>query len=287
MRNWKIRTHFQILGALLAAFTGCRPAQDEQRYEIRGEVISIYSLNNEITIKHEEIPGFMPAMTMPFKVRDVRMLEGLKPGDLVSGTFVVATNGSYLSSLGSEGSGRSDLPDIELPSGVRLIRKGDQVPDMAFLDENNEPRKLSDFLGKPVALTFIYTRCPVPNFCPLMDQNFAEVQATIKKGVRLKRDCRLLSITFDPDYDTPEVLRRHAQKREADPNIWRFLTGESEAIVRFGEQFGITVVRDGEGAPEITHSLRTVVLDREGKVTKNIRGNEWTPDQLIEELGRL
>ena len=266
---------------------GCRPAQDEKRYEIRGEVISIYSINNEITIRHEEIPGFMPAMTMPFKVKDVRMLEGLMPGDRVSGRFVVAIHESYLTSLAREGSVGADVPEIVLPSGVRLIRKGDPVPEVAFLDENNVPRKLSDFLGSPLALTFIYTRCPIPNFCPLMDRNFAEVQAAIKEGMRLDRDTRLLSITFDPEYDTPEVLRRHAVKLGADARIWRFLTGEKEAIVHFGEQFGITIVRDVEGMSEITHSLRTVVVDRKGKVARNLRGNEWIPDELIEELGKL
>ena len=289
MKNSKKQTLFQIGAVLLVTgiFMGCNQAPDEKRYEIKGEVISIYSLNNEITIRHEEIPGFMPAMTMPFKVKNVRVLEGLIPGDRVSGTFVVAAHESYLTGLTREGSAGSDVPAIILPTGVRLIQKGDTIPEVAFLDDNNLPTKLSDFLGSPVALTFIYTRCPIPNFCPLMDRNFIEVQAAIKEGAQLPLDTRLLSITFDPEHDTAEVLRRHAAKLGADVEIWRFLTGDKEAISHLGEQLGITIVRDSTGKSEITHSLRTIVVDREGKVARNFRGNEWTPDELIEELSKL
>ncbi len=289
MTNSKKQTLFQIGAALLVTgiFMGCRQAPDEKRYEIKGEVISIYSLNNEITIRHEEIPGFMPAMTMPFKVKNVRILEGLIPGDRVSGTFVVAAHESYLTGLTREGSDGPDLPAIVLPTGVRLIQKGDTIPEISFLDDNNRQTKFSDFLGSPVALTFIYTRCPIPNFCPLMDRNFIEVQAAIKEGVQLSRDTQLLSITFDPEHDTAEVLRRHSVKLGADVNIWRFLTGDKEAISHLGEQLGITIVRDSMGTAEITHSLRTIVVDREGKVARNFRGNDWTPDELIKELNKL
>ncbi len=289
MINSKKQTFFQIGAVLLVTgmLMGCLQAPDEKHYEIKGEVISIYSLNNEITIRHEEIPGFMPAMTMPFKVKNVRILEGLIPGDRVRGTFVVAAHESYLTDLTREGSDGADLPAIVLPNGVRLIQKGDTIPEIAFLDDNNRQTKLSDFLGSPLALTFIYTRCPIPNFCPLMDRNFIKVQAAIKEGVQLSRDTQLLSITFDPEHDTVEVLRRHSAKLGADVKIWRFLTGDKEAITHLGEQLGITIVRDSMGTSEITHSLRTIVVDREGKVARNFRGNDWTPDELIKELSKL
>lgn len=273
-----------LFGILMGS---CARAPESISYPIRGQVISLYSENNEITLKHEEIEGFMPAMTMPIKVRDVRILVGLVPGDLVEGTLVVTKKESYLSTLEKVGFVELESAMTHMPSGVRLVRKGETVPDISLIDQNGRERNLSDFRGRPMALTFMYTRCPLPNFCPLMDRNFVRVQAAIHEGTRLSRDVQLISLTFDPDYDTPQVLRKHGEALGADPSIWSFVTGERREIIHFGEQFGITVVPGKDGSVEITHSLRTVVIDREGNLVKVFRGNEWTPDGLIEELARV
>ncbi len=273
-----------LFGILMGS---CRKAPESISYPIRGQVISLYSENNEITLKHEEIEGFMPAMTMPIKVRDVRILVGLVPGDLVEGTLVVTRMESYLSELEKVGFDQLESAITHMPSGVRLVRKGETVPDISLIDQNGRERNLSDFRGKPLALTFIYTRCPLPNFCPLMDRNFVRVQAAIHEGTRLSRDTQLLSLTFDPDYDTPEVLRKHGEALGADQSIWNFVTGERREIIHFGEQFGITVVPGKDDSVDITHSLRTVVVDEKGNLVKIYRGNEWTPEGLIEELGKV
>ena len=266
----------------LAASCGSGP--NEIAHEIRGEVVSIYSERNEITLKHEEIVGFMPAMTMPISVMDVRILVGIVPGDLVVGTLVVTDTESYLSTLEKVGSSNPESPISHTPSGVRLVRTGESAPAVALVDQEAQARNLSDLTGRPFALTFIYTRCPLPEYCPLMDRNFVAVQSAILQGERLSRDTKLLSISFDPDHDTPEILKSHAAKLGADSKIWSFLTGEREQILHLGEQFGITVVRDSADSLDITHSLRTVVVDREGRVAKIIRGNTWTPDSLIDIL---
>ena len=276
-------TRFPLAFACLLA-TSCDSGPNEIAHEIRGEVISIYSEKNEITLKHEEIEGFMPAMTMPITVKDVRMLVGIVPGDLVVGTLVVTETASYLSTLEKVGSSNPENPISHMPSGVRLVRTGESVPAVALVDQEAKERNLSEFAGRPFALTFIYTRCPLPEYCPLMDRNFVAVQSAILQGERLSRDTKLLSITFDPDYDTPEILKSHAAELGADSKIWSFLTGEREQILHLGEQFGITVVRNRDDSLDITHSLRTVVVDREGRVAKIIRGNTWTPNSLIEIL---
>ena len=287
----RVTTLIRVVGPLaillLSILIGsCARAPESISYPIRGQVITLYSENNEITLKHEEIEGFMPAMTMPIKVRDVRILVGLVPGDLVEGTLVVTRVESYLSRLEKVGFDELESAITHMPSGVRLVRVGETVPDISLIDQNGRERNLSEFRGKPLALTFIYTRCPLPNFCPLMDRNFARIQAAIHEGTRLSGETQLLSLTFDPDYDTPEVLRKHGEALGADPSIWNFVTGERREIIHFGEQFGITVVPGKDDSVDITHSLRTVVIDREGNLVKIFRGNEWTPEGLIEELGR-
>lgn len=264
--------------------TACDSGPKEVTYEIHGQVVSIYSEKHEVTLKHEEIAGFMPSMTMPISVKDVRILVGIVPGDLVVGTLVVTESESYLSVLEKVGVSDLENPISHTPSGVRLVRTGESVPTVSLVDQDLKERKFNDFYGYPFALTFIYTRCPLPDYCPLMDRNFVAVQSAILDGKRLSADTKLLSITFDPEYDTPEILKGHAAKLGADPAVWSFLTGEQKQIVHLGEQFGITIVREGDNSLDITHSLRTIVVDREGKVAKIIHGNTWAPNSLIELL---
>lgn len=271
-----------IFAFLLAA--ACDSGPKEVAYEIRGQVVSIYSEEHEVTLKHEEIAGFMPSMTMPISVKDVRILVGIVPGDLVVGTLVVTERESYLSVLEKVGSSDLENPISHTPSGIRLVRIGESVPAVSLVDQEVTERKFSDFYGHPFALTFIYTRCPLPDYCPLMDRNFVTVQSAILDGERLSPDTKLLSITFDPEYDTPAILKSHAASLGADPAVWSFLTGDQKQILYLGEQFGITIVREGDNPLDIIHSLRTVVVDREGRVAKIIHGNTWTPNSLIEIL---
>jgi protein SCO1/2 len=274
---------FVVAVAVLAVAAGCRPRPRE--YELRGVVVAVDPSRQEITIKHEDIPRFMPGMTMPFKVRDPRLLQDRRPGDLVRATLVVEESDAHLRAIERTGSG----PIPELPSDggaprVDLLAAGDPVPDTAFVDQGGRIRRLADWRGQILAVTFIYTRCPIPNFCPLMDRHFQSAAAAILQDASLRQRVRLLSVSFDPVHDTPAVLAAHAKRLEADPAIWTFLTGDQETIDRFALRFGVSVIREGASAKDIVHSLRTAVIGADGRLVTILRGNEWTPSELVAEL---
>ena len=271
-----------VIFLLAAIGGGCTKAPEPVVYELRGQIISIHSQENALTIKHDEIKGFMPAMTMPFKVKDIKLIVGLVPGDFVRATLVVEKYKAYLSHL--EKVGFAPLETVSNSSGVALLKIGDTVADAAFVDQDGYARRLADYSGNVLAITFIYTRCPLPDFCPLMDRHFAAVQESIKKEKSLESRTRLLSITFDPDYDSPEVLRKHGRYLNADFEIWHFLTGEGGSLRRFTEQFGLTAIAEESDPSIYVHTLRTAVIGPDGKLIKLYRGNEWIPEELVKAL---
>ena len=162
------------------------------------------------------------------------------------------------------------------------------MPNQAFVDQDGRARDFNSIRGdRPIAVTFIYTKCPIPTFCPAMDRQFAEAQALIKdKGLQGKAG--LLSVSFDPKNDTPAVLKQHARKLGADPEVWTFATGDREEIDRFASSLLLTLVRGEAANPdEIGHTLRTTVVDSSGRITKSYSGADWTPAELVAELERL
>jgi protein SCO1/2 len=154
------------------------------------------------------------------------------------------------------------------------------VPDAAFTDQQGHSRRLSEWRGRTIAVTFIYTRCPLPDFCPLLDRNFAVVQRGLLDRGELAK-VHLLSVTFDPQHDTPDVLRAHAQKVGSNDAVWTWLTGNPSEIDRFASSLGVSILRGDQPLAEITHNLRTVVLDGEGRVQQVFNGNEWKPEDLL------
>jgi protein SCO1/2 len=266
-----------IVIALMLSAACSRPAARE--YHLRGQVIAIDAARQEVTITHEDIPGFMPGMTMPFKVADRALLEGRVPGDLVTATLVLRDTDASLTRL--ERVGSAPLPVTAAPVAPRLA-VGEVVEDGQFVDEQGRPRRLSDWRGNAIAVTFMYTRCPLPNFCPLMDRQFKAVQDLVRKDAGLNGHVRLLSVSFDPEHDTPEVLAGHAAALGANPDVWRFVTGTPADVDRFGAQFGISVMRDDPR--EIVHNLRTAVIDGERRLVAVFNGGDWTPAELVKEL---
>lgn len=264
--------------ALLAA--ACARS-DAREYPLRGQVREVDAARQEITIAHEDIPSFMPAMTMPFKVRDPRLLAERVPGDLVQATLVIEGTEAYLRSLEKVGDAPLPAPAAGTAPST-LLHPGEPVADVSLVDQTGERRRLSEWRGHALAVTFIYTRCPLPNFCPLMDRHFKAVQEDIRGDAALRDRIRLVSVSFDPDYDTPKVLAAHAGRVGADPDVWRFLTGSAEEVDRFASQFGVSVIRDDPR--EIGHNLRTAVIDPEGRLVALLRGNDWTPADLLAEL---
>jgi protein SCO1/2 len=262
---------------------GCRGTPPARHYELRGQVLVLRPGANEITIRHEDIKDFMPAMTMPFKVRDKRLLEGWVAGDLIQATLVVGNEDAFLSSLTKTGHAEVVLAPAP-PAAADLVKAGDAVPDESFVDQDGHPVSLSSFAGRAVALTFIYTRCPLPDFCPLMDRQFAAIQERVTADGTLRGSVHLLSITFDPEFDTPAVLRGHARRVGANPATWSLLTGDHVAIDRFAAALGLSVIRETDGPGGIAHNLRTAVLDRAGRLVTIYSGNDWTPDQVLTSL---
>lgn len=275
------RVSFSILLAV-TVLSACSPARE---YELRGQVLAVHPDRQEITIKHEDIQGFMPGMTMPFKVRDPKLLEGRTPGDLVTATLVVRETDAFLSSI--ERTGHAALTEPPPPASLAaMVGPGEKVPDVQITDQSGASRRLSDWRGRMVAVTFIYTRCPVPNFCPLMDRNFAAVQKAMNEDPEFRNRAHLVSVSFDPRHDTPEVLAAHAARIGADPATWSFVTGTTDAIDSFAAAFGVSIIREDADLKEITHNLRTAVIDREGRLVKVFTGNEWTPEELFDTLRR-
>jgi protein SCO1/2 len=156
--------------------------------------------------------------------------------------------------------------------------------DFSLINQDAKQIRLSQYRGRVLLLTFIYTRCPMPDFCPLMERHFADVQARVKEDARLRDRVHLVAITFDPEHDTPEVLRAHARARGADPRMWTYLTGTPAAIEQVASRFGVSVMRDGDEAATITHNLRTAIVDGRGRVVRIYSGTEWTPAMLVDGL---
>ncbi len=270
-----------------ALSSACTRGPEARSYTLQGQILAVKPETRELLVKHDDIPGFMPAMTMAYAVKDGALLTGRKPGDLISATLMVSTESAWLSTITSRGSAPlpDDAPDrVPAAAGITPLKPGDQVPATFLIDQDGKPVSLADWLGSAVAITFIYTRCPLPQYCPLLDRRFVEVQQVVASDAALRGQIRLLSVSFDPANDQAAVLRAHAQKLGADPNVWRFATAPEEVIDRFAVTFGVNVIREKDAT--ITHNLRTAVIDPSGRVVAIHDDANWTAAQLGDDLKR-
>jgi len=263
----------------------CSGASDRKEYTLQGQILSMAADHHEANIKHEDIKGLMPAMTMPYKVRDPKQFEGIGPGDLINATLVVVSNDAYLEDVKKVGNAplEQQAPAPTASSGFELLKQGEPVPNVSFVNQDGQHVGFDSFKGDAVVVTFIYTKCPMPNFCPLMDQQFAKIQQKLAgKNDELK--VHLLSVSFDPLEDTPPVLKKHAQDLGANPRMWSFVTGDRDEIDRWASRFGVSVSRALNDPTNITHNLRTVLVDRQGNLVQTYTGNHWTPEQVIADV---
>jgi protein SCO1 len=269
----------------MSSVTACSRGPATRAYQLTGQILVVKPETNEVLVKHEDIPGFMPAMTMPYLVSDPALLKDRAAGDLIEATLVVGQERAYLSAITKTGA--APLPEdarttIPAAAGVRILQAGDRVPDTPLIDQDGKPVSLNGFAGSALAVSFIYTRCPLPQFCPLIDRRFGEVQALAAKDPSLNGKVKLLSISFDPAFDRAEVLRAHAKQVGAAPAVWRFATAEEAIVDRLAAEFGINVIREKDGT--ITHNLRTAVIDPSGHVVSIVDNNAWTADELASAL---
>jgi protein SCO1 len=279
-----MQTRLIIALAAICLAAACSREPATPTYELKGQILVVKPETNEVLVAHEDIKGFMPAMTMPYIVKDPALLKDRVAGDLITATLNVAPNEAFLTAIKKTGS--APLPadartDIPAAANVYLLKPGSPVPDTPLTDQG-KPLRLTDYKGFVLAVTFVYTRCPLPQFCPMMDRRFAEVQKLAGGDPALAGKVRLLSISFDPRSDGDATLKAHAAKAGADPNVWRYVTSEEETVERLAAEFGVNVIREKDGT--ITHNLRTAIVDPSGRITAILDNNAWTADELARGL---
>jgi protein SCO1 len=274
-----------VAAVMLAA--GCTRRPEGREYTVDGQIVAIQQADSRVVIRHKDIKGFMPGMTMPFPVKDRALLTAAKPGDYVLATLVVASGDAWLSRITPTGRHEAVPADAGVPTAVAApLTEGQPVPDAALVDQAGRPfSPVSRLRGLPWAVTFVYTRCPLPNFCPTLERRFVDAQRAIHSTPPLA-DARLVSVSIDPEHDTPAILAAHAKDLGADSRIWTLATGPLGEVQRFSQRFGLMVQR-GNGTPEeLVHSMRTAIVDRQGRVAAVFEGSEWHTPALVEALER-
>ncbi len=259
-----------------------------QEYSASGLILKVDPAHRSLQVSCQAIPGHMDAMVMALRVADAKSLDGLKKGMMVDFTLAVEQQENYAKNIRIhpyENAAQEQMAARQLKiledaaashsAATPALEIGQAVPDFTLIDQNRRSVTFSHFAGKVVAITFIYTSCPLPNFCFKMSNNFGVVQKRFAH--RMDKDLVLLSITFDPEHDQPEVLAEYARTWTKDETGWYFLTGPLTDVQKVCWSFGMNFWQD-EGF--LTHSLHTVVIDRQGRIAANLEGNEYTPKQL-------
>jgi protein SCO1/2 len=279
-----------LLAACVAlALVGCGRAANSEKgdhYDTRGVVRGFSPDRSTIEIQHENIPGFMPSMTMPFVAHDPKQIADLKIGDAISFRMAVTQKDFWIENVKKVRREEVEVAEPKQTSPVPTerdgrLKEGAEMPAFTLTNQNGERVSLDTFRGRPFVLTFVFTRCPVPNFCPRMSNNFEELQAAIKAGSGMLGTTRLLSVTLDPDYDTPKVLSDYAAFHHADSKVWTFATGggkETDSLTR-----AFSVYRQNEGGT-ISHGLATALINRDGRIERIWRGNAWTAAEVTEAI---
>ena len=269
-----------IICVFFAASCKRSPA-NEKRFELKGTVVSVDRDKSQVTISHEDVNGYMPAMTMPFNVSETD-LQILAPEDQVVATLVVDGSKARLEDLViSRQSGNS----AAMPAVV-TAKEGDEVPNFTLRNQDDREIRIHNYRGKALLVTFIYTRCPVPDYCTLMSNNFAEVDRNLGQDAETYAKTHLLSVSIDPDYDTGKVLRSygaaHTGRYEKETFAhWEFAGGTKDQVKEIAQYFGLTYFPDKD---QIVHGLRTVIVAPDGRVAKIYKGNEWKPEEVVEEV---
>jgi protein SCO1/2 len=284
-----LRIRILLAGLLLLCIVGCKsvkPATAERRFPIEGRVVAVDPSAHTITLDHHEVAGYMKAMTMAFNVHDDWVFNVVHPGDTVQATLVVSSD-AYLENL-SITQARTTA-DLSNTSPMHLPQPGEQVPDFHFVNQEGRAIHLAQFRGEPLLITFIYSRCPLPDYCIRMSNNFAEVEQILQKNNPTAfAKLQMLSISIDPGFDNPKVLRQYGKTYAGavDPNLkhWTFATGQPGDIRKAAVFFALSYeTQNGQ----IIHDLRTALLDADGKIASFYRGNQWKPDDLAAQIEAL
>ena len=280
MKAW---SSIVLLGSLLVGVVAA-PAGDLKTYAAHGLVQGVSDDRRSVTIRHDAIPGYMIGMTMQFPVKDTNDLAGIAAGDEINFTLAVSETESWVENVRLLAHHVSEVTSntfvFHADSGE--LHPGDLVPDGTLRSENGGTVHFSDFHGQALAFTFFFTRCPLPDYCMRMNRNFAAARQILLSDTHAPTNWLLLSISFDPEFDQPEVLSSYAQLyRGEDRRHWIFATASRDILRDLAPRLDLMVVSQGNS---VSHNLRTVVIDPGGRITSQFDGNSWTPEQLANAL---
>ncbi len=290
MRYFNLRLISFVILSICLFLIGCQtettPSPNAKRFDLSGKVVSVEPAKHIITVAHEAIKDHMPAMTMPFTVKGDWVFGVVKPGDRIAAAYVVDGTDSWLEEvvITQEGSGEANSA-----AGTAGPKPGDEIPNYRLVNQNGDAIRIHDYKGKSLLLTFIFTRCQDPNQCTLMSGNFANIHQELQKQPENRDKTHLLSVSFDPEYDTPKVLRSYGSAytgKYADETFdhWEFASGSTDEVKTIAQYFGMQYQKDGAGKEQMVHTLSTALIGPDSKLVKVYRGNEWTPEEVLADL---
>ena len=259
-------------------------------YKLRGKVVSTDAAKGEVTLNHEAIPGFMEAMTMPYKLKDPSILGELHPGDVITADVLVSQDPDGDVLLDHIVVVAQAKPDYLPKVSYHVPAPGDPVPDFKLRNQDGRPIHLGQFRGKALLVTFIYTRCPLPDFCPRVTRNFAVVDKQLAADPALYSRTHLVCVSFDPEHDTPERLRAYGatyigSDAKSAFTHWDFAVPEKPVLAEMAKFFDLGITNEADST--ITHSLSTTLIGPDGKVVRFYPGNEWTAEQVLGDVKQL
>jgi protein SCO1 len=273
------RHHFVLLALFLLFLSACAHKPQSKRYPLDGRVVAVDPAQHQITVAHNDVPGLMKGMTMPFIVgsNDWWVFKAIAPGDQVHATLILSDHAELQDVSFSKVSDSS----VDGTSQLHIPEPGQQVPDFTLVNQDGQEVQLAQFRGKPLLLTFIYTHCPFPDYCLRMSNNFGKVMQQLQQNPKAFADAQLLSISIDPENDKPAVLREYGERYvgRVDPKFqhWQFASGTPEQVRKVADFFGLAYnTKDGQ----IVHGLQTVLIGKDGKVLKVYSGNDWKPEDV-------
>jgi len=262
-------------------------SEGTREFAVKGVVKKIEPENGRVIIAHEAIPGFMDAMTMPFRVKDSGVLKGMQAGESVSFTLFVTPEQSWIdkvvkiASLSEPISKNQEPEPAQAASSKIAPRPRHPLLSYAFTNELGQPVRLGDFRGQVLAMTFIFSRCPIPDYCPRLTKNFEEASRKLQNMPGAPTNYHFFSVTFDPEFDTPARLKAYAENFRYDASHWSFLTGPSNKVAELARLSDMKYQRDGAF---FNHDLRTLIIDGNGRLRMvfPIGGN--LSDAIVEEM---
>ncbi len=286
--------YFLLILFSILLFSACRksPATqqnaslDAKRYALRGKIMAVDKAGKKASIAHEDIENYMPAMTMDFPVKDDWVFDELSKDADVRADLVVDKDGFWLENVAIVAAPNPNQAPPPIKEDVAQI--GREVPAFTLINQDGKRISLKDYRGKALAITFIYTKCPLPDYCIKMSANFSDLARQLQNS-DLKNEIRLLSVSFDPKNDTPKVLKDYGLgylrgTENPDFIVWQLAVGTDKEVRDIAGFFGLRYETDTEDKTQFNHSLRTIVITPEGKVQKVFSGNDWTTGDLLREL---